>query len=316
MNEGRIVRILWKVLTVIVLLLFALAVVLLIKSDVLSTKYLTDSQAKNLWAFLGVSFGAVVTLIGALLTEQHKRRTDVLARETEDRLKIDTVAKVLELVTVEGQYAPRARVAGAIATLMRLGGGDVGVRILGELWTDNAVDSPTAIWLIDHILQDRTSGKAETEQAAYVLRDQASRLLPTVDDPHQDWNLWPDTLNHSWPTTAASQTTRNNLMEFVTKTILARDIAYWARGGFYGPFEALVRARNDPDVGMYAARAFDILYSHDAFKKIKFPVDDRDVKQIRDKLASPSGSLYPWAQELLVQLSQWAKGEQKQLPHA
>ena len=105
-------------------------------------------------------------------------------------------------------------------------------------------------------------------------------------------------------------------MEFVTKTILARDIAYWARGGFYGPFEALVRARNDPDVGMYAARAFDILYSHDAFKKIKFPVDDRDVKQIRDKLASPSGSLYPWAQELLVQLSQWAKGEQKQLPHA
>ena len=139
MNEGRIVRILWKVLTVIVLLLFALAVVLLIKSDVLSTKYLTDSQAKNLWAFLGVSFGAVVTLIGALLTEQHKRRTDVLARETEDRLKIDTVAKVLELVTVEGQYAPRARVAGAIATLMRLGGGDVGVRILGELWTDDAV---------------------------------------------------------------------------------------------------------------------------------------------------------------------------------
>ena len=137
-----------------VLLLSALAAVLLAKSHVLSARSLTDEQTKSLWAFLGVAFGAVVTLIAALLTEQHNRRTDALTRqiadreqatreqqqrlanETEYRLKIDTISKVLELITVgEGSaYATRARVAGAIVTLMQLGGGVIGLRILNELW--------------------------------------------------------------------------------------------------------------------------------------------------------------------------------------
>lgn len=60
----------------------------IVLSRKLSTSHLSSDQTKTLWAFLGVALGAVVTLISALLTEQHNRRTDALAREAEERLRL------------------------------------------------------------------------------------------------------------------------------------------------------------------------------------------------------------------------------------
>ena len=185
----------WVLLGVLMTALLLLATLVLVRSGIFSAKKLTDEQTKSLWAFLGVAMGAAVTLLGSLLTEQNNRRTSALTREAgereqlarekqqalaqeaEERLITDTVARILELITVDGGYAPRARVAGAIATMMQLRGGTIAVRILGELWKDNAVDSDTAVWLIDRILlQYPTDGRC------------AAHLAVTTDG--QTYQVW------------------------------------------------------------------------------------------------------------------------------
>jgi hypothetical protein len=146
---------LWAALGCLLLALIGVAVFLLVvKMDFFSEKALTDEQSKAVWTFVGVSLGAVVTLIGTLLAEQHNPRTAAIEREAETRLKLDTVGKLLELLTDSGEYAKRARVGGAIATMVELEGGGVALRVLGDLWTADAVDVSTAVWLIERVLNE------------------------------------------------------------------------------------------------------------------------------------------------------------------
>lgn len=297
-----LIPMLWGILGLVIIFLFALAAVLLAKSGVLSTRSLTDAQAKGLWAFLGVAFGAVVTLIGALLTEQHNRRIATLAREAENRLRIDTVAKVLELVTIENSYAPRARVAGAIATLMELGGGSVGLRILGELWAAGAVDSETAVWLIDRTLQDSTSLEEEKELAAGVLFNDASRLVPTRDDSNQNWRVMPRTIDNSWPTTALSSEARSSLLLATVRMLQAREIGFWRAD--VPPLKTLVKALDDPDWNWFAACVLDTLRDCGALTKLRFSIDDKLAKHIQMQVKYDL--LYPWTQEMLKELRSWA----------
>jgi hypothetical protein len=282
--------------------LFVLAAVLLAKSGLLSTRSLTDAQAKSVWAFLGVAFAAVVTLIGALLTEQHNRRTDTLAREAENRLRIDTVAKVLELVTIENDYAPRARVAGAIAALMELGGGSVGLRLLGELWEASAVDPSTAVWLIDRTLQDSTSLEEEKDLAAGVLYARASRLVPARNDPEQNWRIIPQAIDNSWPTTALSSDARYSLLLTAVRMLKAREIGYWTAD--VPPLKTLVKALDDPDWGWFAACALDTLRKSGALTKLRFSIDDKLKKRI--EMQVKYDLLYPWTKEMLEELRSWA----------
>jgi hypothetical protein len=318
---------LWSGLLIVVLLMFALAAVLLVKSHVLSAKSLTDAQTKNLWTFLGVAFGAVVTLIGALLTEQHNRRTDaltrqtadreqvareqqqLLARETEDRLKIDTVTKVLELITVEGGngYAPSARVAGAIATLMQLGGGIIGLRILGELWTAGAVDSPTATWLLSQIFGASTSTKDEVIDAAEVLATHAHRLIPNAQDPEQDTIFWPSWLGESWPV-GLPDDAKNSIYLTLIRMLLARDISWWQRqGDQLLPILVLLDALDDTTWRDAAALALKVLSNSGQFEMLSDELDPTLKAHIEE--LSSSEDINPWGESLLQQLRQWAAGQ-------
>jgi len=314
----------WTFLGIVMVLLFLLAALLLVKADVLSSSRLSDEQSKSLWAFLGVALGAVVTLIGALLTEQHNRRTaaltreandreqmarekqQALARETEERLLIDTVAKVLELITVEGAYAPKARVAGAVATMMQLRGGTVAIRILGELWTVNAIDSDTAVWLIDRVLRDRIdggSGEQEAEDAINLLLVNAAKLVPAGDDMVY---FWPDALVDTWPG-ALSERAKYSLVVLSANVLLACDVGYWNRTSNSFPLTMLVRAIDDPEVGVYAALVLAKLIDLDALTLIGFPVDD--ATDVRIRSLSEAFFITGWFHHLLSQFEPWVKGQ-------
>ena len=213
-TPGWLIPTLWVVLGFLLLSLIAVAVFLLARMDFFSGQPLTDEEIKSLWAFLGVALGAVVTLIGTLLTEQHNRRTAVLTREAgererlakqaqqildnqaEKRLTLDTVAKLLELITDAGGYARPARVGGAIATLVELEGGTVALRILGELWGADAVDSGTAVWLIDRVLSGDRPDEEQTD-AAELLASYAPKLVPSSNDADQDRTAYPPSLLRS-----------------------------------------------------------------------------------------------------------------------
>jgi hypothetical protein len=223
---GWIVPALWGVLILVMLLLFLVAGLLLAKSSIFSTGKLSDEETKSIWAFLGVAIAAVVSLIAALLTEQHNRRSAALAEEAEQRLKIDTVSKVLELITVDGAYAPEARVAGAIATMIQLGGGTVALRVLGQLWNASAVDTETAVWLVNRVLTDPDALPDEKNDAADLLVKNVSKLVPPADSLESIGLEWPDVLSEGWPLELSSEA-RNSLLILASSILLEREPAFW-----------------------------------------------------------------------------------------
>jgi hypothetical protein len=262
---ARMVPILWGLLGLFFLSLVAMAVVLLVRAGFFSNGKLSNQQTNSVWAFLGVAFGAVVTLFGALLTEQHNRRTAAitkeaadrsdlattnqqrLAEEAEKRLEIDTVAKVLQLITQNGGYAKRARVAGAIATLVQLQAGPVAVRILGELWKEDAVDSDTAVWLIDRIVE-RQLGDAQENLADVVslLVYNAGKLVPSPARPDHTWSRWPRSAAFKWPSDLPDDA-RRQFIEASISLLASRNLEWWARfRGHCGVIEMLTFALDDP----------------------------------------------------------------------
>jgi hypothetical protein len=321
-SSARLLPGLWIILAFLLASLIALAVLLLVKMDFFSTDPLTNEQLKAVWAFVGVALGAVVTLIGTLLTEQHNRRTEaitreaaererlaraeqhVLAAQAEKRLTIDTVAKTLELITVNGDYAKRARVGGAIATMMELEGGAVAIRILGELWAADAVDSDTAVWLINRVLvgSEKTD---ELEAAADLLFFNVSKLVPAKNDPHQEREGWPGVLRDSWPGRLPS-TARNSLMSMAVKLPLVRELKYWQERTAF-PVLLLYYGLDDPEHGSSAAFVLAKLHDLGVFQTLGFEFSEEELARI----FSLSEDFIPsaWFGHLVAEFERWARGD-------
>jgi hypothetical protein len=307
--------VLWILLTVLIAFLIYVAVLLFVGANLGSPDKITGEQEKYLWPFLGVAFGVVATLVGALVTNEHNRRTHLLAersklqeqqlaRETAERLKIDTVTKVLELVTVGGGYAPKARVAGAVATLMELHSDAVSVRILGELWAADAIDSSTAVWLIDCALGNELVKDDETSQAAMTLALQVKRLVPSPEDEHQEWFHWPSTLVEAWPC-RLSFSTRNALIWAVTKVLLVRELDWWKAGALRSPVRTLVNALQDPELGPAAALILKALLDRGALDTTR--LSEEEIQWIEEKATSVE--LTGWFDTVIQQLRAWASGQ-------
>jgi hypothetical protein len=307
---------LWLVLLMGALSLGVLAVLLVIKLHLLSTSSLTGGQAKDVWAFVGVALGAIAALIGALLTDQHKRRTnavtheaaererlaraaaDALGQETEERCTIDLVARVLELITFEGGYAPKARVAGAMAMLAQRPSNGVTTRILKELWDAHAVDTDTAAWLIDRILVDGARRPDEAVAAASLLALQAAKLVPAARDSDQTWSCWPTSLMHTWPE-ELPESAKSDLLLAAVNVFLAREPAYWRATDKY-PLETLVRALDDPTVASKGAIVLVTLHDRGALARVEFQLPPASMVRAREQ--SGSARVPPW---LNKEITRW-----------
>jgi hypothetical protein len=304
--------VLWAVLGSLLLSLIGVAVFLLFKMDFFSRNELTDEQAKAVWTFVGVALGAVVTLIGTLLAAQHNRRTAALEREAEKRLTLDTVARLLELLTDDGKYAKRARVGGAIATMVQLEGGTVALRVLGDLWGEDAIDTGTAIWLLERVLNENRPGD-EHALASELLATNAAKLVPQRDDPEQGWSAWPK-LPEPWPSKLSSET-RNGLLVFAVKVLLARELAYWhAESGGLEPLIMLSRALDDEEFREPAAQIFITLL--DGGVLAGFGIDELDASKV-EQMRQWAASYEPpaWFAQLLSQLPLWADGAEVHVSH-
>jgi hypothetical protein len=342
---GWSIRILWGILGVFALSLFVVSGVLLFKTDLFSSDgHLTDEQFKAIWAFVGVALGGVVTLIGALLTEQNSRRNAALAqqaadrdalakdqqlslaqtaearlqldaehqqdlaKETENRLKLDTVARVLELITLEDKYAPEARVAGAIATMMQLRGDVVAIRILRALWSVDKIDANTAVWLASGVLGNPEAKPEELIEAASLLAANAEKLVPAPTDGGESWLEWPAVLRDSWPAHLPVEA-KNSLVIMAVKVLLARDPNYWSDRGDRSPIRMLRDAREDVEVGDVVSHVllaiFDALGA-DGLAALGLEVDDAVKASLQRSAAGTQ--LTSWFTQLLSQFVPWAKG--------
>jgi hypothetical protein len=298
----------WLVLLVGALSLLVLAVVMVVKLHLLSTSSLTGDQAKDVWAFLGVAFGSIVALISTLLIEQHDRRTAALIheaaerehlarqkQETEDkeageRLTTDVVARMLELITFKGGYAPKARVAGAMAMLIERENSGVAMRILKELWDADAVDADTAVWLVDRVLVDGARRPAEAVGAASLLARHATQLLPAASDLDQAWIGWPTSLMQRWPSDLP-EAAKSDLVLAATKVFLAREPGYWKAAAKH-PLDMLVRVLDDEATASKAAIVLVSLLDRGALAKVDFQLNAVSMTRVRE--LSASESVAPW----------------------
>jgi hypothetical protein len=322
-SSSRLLPALWIVLASLLASLIALAILLLVKMDFFSTDALTNEQLKSVWAFLGVALGAVVTLIGTLLTEQHNRRTAALTREAgererlakvqqqalaeqaEKRLTIDTVAKTLELITDDsGGYAKRARVGGAIATMVELEGGAVAIRILGELWAADAVDSDTAVWLINRVLKESTETD-ELDAAADLLVFNAAKLVPGKNDENQERATWLAIIPEYWPQHLPT-TARNSLVTATVRLLLVRELEYWHEQST-SPLDLLHMALDDAE--HRASAAFVLAKLHDL--GVLQALDAEPGEEALDEIVflSENFTPAPWFARLVAEFERWACGE-------
>jgi hypothetical protein len=89
---------------------------------------------------------------------------------------LETAVKGIDLIRADDKYAPRAAVAGGLATLVRLGHAIIAVRCVAAALADEAVDIASAVWLVDEAL---ARGDAQTQiEAADLLWRNAERLVP------------------------------------------------------------------------------------------------------------------------------------------
>lgn len=289
---------LWIVLTLLLASLIGLAIMLLVQINVFSGKALTNDQLKSVWAFLGVALGAAVTLIGTLLTEQHNRRT-------EKRLKIDTVAKTLELITDDsGGSLARARIGGAVATMMELEGSAVAIRILGDLWMADAVDSETAVWLINRVLTE-SKKPDELEAAADLLVNNVRKLVPAKNDANQDYDNWPAVLRESWPTHLPPDA-RNSLSQMLVKVLLVREPEYWQDRERW-PINLMYKALDDPVERNANAFVLFKLFSLGILEAFNQQPSAKQHEQILD--GSSNFHPFPWFVRFVEQIEFWAAGE-------
>lgn len=223
--------------------LYLIAASLIVRSSLLNYRGgpLSSQQVAAVWAFVGTSFAAGVSLLGLLLTYLHNERTDVLAKDAEDRLRLESVVKGIELIADGAAYSTQAQVAGGLATVVLLGQVPVALAALRPAWKEDAVDPIIACWLIDRVVEEGSAGDIHTASA--YLFERASVLVQEADNgvvivlP----NCLEDNWDTNWPTTAKIQ-----FIGALAGAHMAVRPGAWKNGNLV-LLKSLVKAVQDPD---------------------------------------------------------------------
>jgi hypothetical protein len=284
----------WGVLVFIVLPLYAITSALVLRSHVFSSNrtVLSSEDVRALWAFIGSGVGASVTLVGLLLARSHNERTLALqteaernrtaaAKEAEMRLALDTVVKGLDMVATSGTYAPRAKIAGALAALVHLNHPIIAMRTLGAAWADGAVDVPSATWLINEVFE-LGSDQSQLEAAA-LLDIHATELCTSTPGIF----FWPVSAEYMWPA-SMQLNARLRLFRAILTTLTSKPVEWWSDGGRAGWALSLLDevVQNDSDEKMMAEAAIaaqTILYVV-RVDTIQYRTDWKPIEDVRSRV--------------------------------
>jgi hypothetical protein len=153
----------YVILGVLVAPIYVLGASLAVRADLFDFKSdtpLSADDARAVWGFLGAAIAATVSAIGLLITRSNDLRTFAFQqqveenknrqqRETDQRLTLDTAVQCLTLLG-DDKYAPPARIAGALTSLVHLRHPIIALRCLAAMWPEgNAVDVKTAVWIME-----------------------------------------------------------------------------------------------------------------------------------------------------------------------
>ncbi|MEU1814953.1 hypothetical protein ABZ543_07125 [Streptomyces roseifaciens] len=154
----------------VIIPLYVLAVIVAWRSGLFdfTAGTLKGADTAPLWTCIGSGIAATAALVGVLVTANSNR-------QSERRLGLDTAVKGIALTHLSnGDYAPRPAVAGALASLVHLYHPVIAMRVLAAAWDAEAVDTGSAVWLINEALVDRKP-RSQVE-AARLFHQHANRL--------------------------------------------------------------------------------------------------------------------------------------------
>jgi len=226
----------WLVLLVLVIVpVYFAGTIAALKSGLLDfdQKTITNDQYKAVLVFIASGLGAAITATGMLFTRAHNARTlslqhqaeahrKAMDKEANARLELDTAVRVLELISYQGGYAPKGRVAGGLATLVQLGHPVIAMRVLSAAWQEGGVDDYSATWLIDQVF---TLGSDEAkEEASALLRLHAPML--TGEGQPKGFFSFPKSLQTDWPKELPPRARLNNLVAMIA-VIVSKDRNWW-----------------------------------------------------------------------------------------
>jgi hypothetical protein len=286
----------WAVLIFIALPLYAIAAALVIRSQVFAfgRGSLSAGDVQAVWAFVASGVTASLTLVGLLFTRSHNQRTLALqaeseknraaaAVEAERRLVLETVVKGLDLVAPTGEYAPSAKIAGALAALVHLDHPVIAMRTLGAAWGDKVVDSASAAWLINEVFERGT--KQSQLEAAILLDINASKLC--ADSP--GIFSWPMSIEFEWPWNMQLNA-RLYVFRAVLSTLTSKPLDWWSSGGRVGwalsLLDEAVRSDPDGDVKAEAAVAANTILPVVTLVRLQCGGRWKPIEEVRTRVAN------------------------------
>lgn len=219
--------------------------------------------------FIGGGLAATVTLIGSLLAYDHnsleRQRLKEQSQQEHARLKeesqlanvritLDSTIRDLELLTSNKQ----ARVAGALANMVKLGHSDVALRTLDPIWTSKEVDPATATWVIDQVLLKENADSPAVNEATTMLMIHARSLI----DAKRKVLGWPGHLQH-W-NRDLSVYSKHAVVVALTELIMSQSKSRWnfqGQDGTHMPVRLLMEATTDkePKISAAASSILDTL---------------------------------------------------------
>jgi hypothetical protein len=152
--EGKAAKYPWIVAIGSALLILSITVVPVFWFDLLTVEA-GDSGTKVVAAVLalvGGSIAAAVTLVGTVLKFSIDERNLTLARETEQRNKIEAAIRAISLLGENKADSAPSQLSGALLALVSLNELELALSILEDLWHDDKVSSGTAEVILKRVL--------------------------------------------------------------------------------------------------------------------------------------------------------------------
>lgn len=157
------------------------------------------------------------------LTEIAERRLKQEHAEAEDRLRLDTAVRSIDLLTdSKGDLKPAPAIGGTLFALSNLDHHDFALSLLGELWPAKKCTPLAAIYVIERALDDESSSTQIL--AADVLESNAKGLIHGGDLklPRQFTESWSPKIDLA---------ARRMLFRGATDAIVARNPEAWPERG-------------------------------------------------------------------------------------
>lgn len=286
----------------------------------------TTEGAKAVIGLVGTFATVAVSLVGLLLKssfdertlalkEQAERRATIdkrrdrkAAEEAEERLRVETTARVVDLLTTpDGSLAPPEQQVGALCALANLGEVALALALLERDWKkpedDRAVDADSAVWILNLALTDKSRAGRRNQLEAAMFMDQRAKQLLT-----ENGFLFPACAFMEWPI-ATPPAARNLLLGTLLKMLRARTYADWhLRSPYFLTSYATVLAnalRGEADgspTKRLAVRALQILFEHTLLEGNVW-MDDELVtwESVREEVEGA-----PRENGLLPELEEWS----------